>query len=717
MKQIQQNYRTGELAVAEVPAPRAGAGALLVATRVSLISSGTERQLIELAKASLAGKAMARPDLVRRVIRNARRDGLRPTLEKVFAKLDTPIPLGYSIAGEVLEVGRRVEGFRVGDRVACAGAGFANHAEINAIPKNLAVRAPEGVDDEDASFVTLGAIALQGVRQAQLTLGERVAVMGLGLIGLLTVQLLKASGCRVLGFDPDPARVELARKLGADAAVGQDFLEAVAGFTQGVGADAVIIAASTKSSEPLNQAAEACRMKGRIVVVGLVGMSMDREPFYKRELDLRLSMSYGPGRHDPAYELEGKDYPLPFVRWTQRRNMEAFLALVAEGRVTPKALVTHRFAIPDALDAYALMEKGAPHLAITLQYPPADEAGARRLALASAPQRRCDGNSVGFIGLGNYAKSVLLPAFSKIAGVRLAAVAAATGLSAAHSARKYGFEVAATDPEALIADAAIDTVVIATRHDTHADLAERALAAGKHLFVEKPLALTFDELDRVVTAAQGAPGVLTVGFNRRCAPLLVKAKAALEPRSGPLVMLYRVNAGAIPAESWIQRDEGGGRIVGEVCHFVDALTYLCGALPIEVQAIAAKDHEDAVSALIRFSDGSIGTIVYSSLGDPGAPKEYLEIFAAGRVARLDDFVRLDISRGGRTTTVKAAQDKGQKALVAAFVAATRGEGEPPISLAEIEAVSEATLAIEEALRTGATEATGARVAQNERQEA
>ena len=387
MKQVQQNYRSGELKVAEVPAPRAGEGSILVATRASLISSGTERQLIELARASLAGKAMARPDLVRRVIRTVQREGLKPTIDKVFAKLDTPIPLGYSLAGTVLEAGRRVTGFTVGDRVACAGAGIANHAEINAVPKNLAVRIPAGVADEEASFVTLGAIALQGVRQAQLTLGERVVVMGLGLIGLLTVQILRASGCRVLGFDPNGGRASLARTLGADVAISDGLGEAVAGWTGGHGADAVILTASTKSSEPLNQAAEISRMKGRIVVVGLIGMTIDREPFYKRELDLRLSLSYGPGRHDPAYEIEGHDYPMAYVRWTEQRNMAAFLDLVAEGRVTPRALITHRFEIAEAEQAYALMERGEPHLAMLLAYPEPSAASApvRRIARAALP--------------------------------------------------------------------------------------------------------------------------------------------------------------------------------------------------------------------------------------------------------------------------------------------------------------------------------------------
>lgn len=699
MKQIVQNYRTGTLKVADVPVPRAVTGGLLLATRVSLISAGTEKQLIDLARASLAGKAMARPDLVRRVIRNVQRDGLKPTFEKVFAKLDTPIPLGYSLAGTVIEIGRGVEGYAVGARIASAGAGLANHAEFNSVPKNLCVPIPDGVDDEEASFVTLGAIALQGVRQAAPTLGERIVVMGLGLIGLLTVQLLKANGCRVLGFDPNPARVALARELGADAAVSSDLAAATLGFTGGHGADAVIVTASTKSSEPLNQAAEISRLKGRIVVVGLVGMTIDREPFYKRELDLKLSMSYGPGRHDPAYEQGGHDYPLPYVRWTEQRNMEAFLALVAEGKVTPKKLVTHRFPIAEAEKAYALMETGEPYLAILLTYPEASEARiARSISRAPASAAPNRGEGVAFIGLGNYAKSVLLPAFQKAGGIKLTTVVTATGISAGHAGEKHGFATIATDPQVALADPATDITVIATRHDTHASLAADALSAGKHVFCEKPLAMDAESLGTVLAAADTAPGLLTVGFNRRFAPLLVEAKAALEPRSGPLVMLYRVNAGEVPRESWVQGHEGGGRIIGEICHFIDAMTFLCGSRPIEASAVAARGHEDAVSILLRFADGSSGTIVYSSLGDPAVAKEYVEVFARGCVVQLDDFRRLTVTRSGRARIIKKPQNKGQEALVAAFMAAARGKGAPPIPYADLEAVTATTFAIEDCLR-------------------
>ena len=707
VRQVQQNYRTGTLKVADVPAPGAGPGALLVATRVSLISSGTEKQLTDLARSSLAGKAMARPDLVRRVLRKVGRDGLRPTLDKVFAKLDTPIPLGYSAAGVVIETGRDVTGFAVGDRVACAGAAIANHAEINAVPRNLAVRIPDEVSDDDASFVTLGAIALQGLRQASPTLGETFVVIGLGLIGLLTVQLLKANGCRVIGFDPNRDRTALALALGADLAICEDLQVAVMSSTAGIGADGVIVTASAKSSEPVNTAAEVSRLKGRVVVVGLVGMSLDREAFYKRELDLRLSMSYGPGRHDPAYEIAGHDYPLPFVRWTENRNMAAFLGLVATGKVTPAKLVTHRFALAAATDAYAIMARAEPHLAMLLS---CDGVPAtldpRTIRQTASPPLKAAAR-VAFIGFGNYARGVLVPALNKAGDVTLATVVTVTGLSAAHAGEKHGFATVSTDVASALADSDIDAVFIVTRHDTHASLATTALAAGKHVFCEKPLAIDDAGLAQVCDAAEASSGQLLVGFNRRFAPLFVEARAALQPRVGPLVMLYRVNAGMISNDSWIVGREGGGRIIGEVCHFIDAMVFLSGAHPVEVAAQSARGHADAVSILIRFSDGSTGTIVYSSLGDPAVPKEHVEIFAAGCVVQIDDFRVLRITRGGRSQTRKGAQDKGQVDMMRAFLAAMRAGAPSPIPLADLRAVTETTFAIEDGLRTGAVIAIGA----------
>lgn len=693
MKQVEQNYRSGVLRLIEAPVPRSGRGRNLVATRVSLISAGTEKQIIDLARSSLAGKAMARPDLVRKTLQKIRNEGLLPTVQKVFAKLDTPIPLGYSLAGTVVEAGAEAGGYALGDRIACAGAAVANHAEYNAVPKNLSVRIPAGVCDEAASFVTLGAIALQGVRVTNPTLGERVVVMGLGLIGQLTVQLLKANGCRVLGFDPNPSRAKLALEMGADVAVSAALDEAVRGFTEGYGADAVIVTASSKSSTPPNQAAEISRMKGRVVMVGLTGMEIDREPFYKRELDLRLSMSYGPGRHDPAYEQEGRDYPLAYVRWTEQRNMQAFLELVAEGRVTPLKLVTHRFPIAEAETAYKLMDTDEPFLAILLTYPETPAPIARSIPVNPAASP-ATGRGTAFIGFGNYAKSVLVPALKKAGKERLTTVVTSTGLSAHDAAQREGFANAATDPQAVMDDPDTDCVFIATRHDSHASLAAAALRAGKHVFVEKPLALDHDQLADVVAAAEGAPGVLTVGFNRRFAPMMIAAKAAIATRSGPIAMHYRVNAGHVPGDSWLHGAQGGGRIVGEGCHFVDALSFLAGGPPVAVSAFTPEGIDDTVSAVLRFADGSTGTILYSSLGDSSLPKEYLEIFASGTVVRLDDFRKLHITTGGKTKTQSsAAQDKGQAGLVAAFYAAARAGAAPPIPLDELVAVSAATLDI------------------------
>jgi polar amino acid transport system substrate-binding protein len=705
MKAVEQSYRGGAPRVVEAPAPIAPAGGFLVATTASLISAGTEKQIIDLARASLAGKAIARPDLARRTLTKMRQEGVAPTLRKVFAKLDTPIPLGYSLAGRVVELGRDASGFAVGDRIACAGAGIANHAEYNAVPRNLCVRIPDGVTDEDASFVTLGAIALQGLRVAQPILGERFVVLGLGLIGQLTVQLLKANGCRVLGYDPNEARVQLARDLGADAAVSSNLIEAADAFTEGRGADGVIVTASTKSSAPLNQAAEISRLKGRVVLLGLTGATLDRDAFYKRELDLRLSMSYGPGRHDPSYEQDGQDYPFAYVRWTEQRNMAAFLELVATGAVTPGKLVTHRYPISDAENAYGVLDSDTPYLAIVLTYPEASGAPAR--LVETRKQATSSGDiGIGFIGFGNYARGVLAPAVQKAGGVRFTTIATATALSARNGADKFGFAAATTEAKAVLQDSATQAVFIATRHSSHAALATDALRAGKHVFLEKPAALNESELSALSAAAKASPGVLAVGFNRRYAPLLVQAKAALTPRTGPLVMSYRINAGKAPAGSWLFSAEGGGRVIGEVCHFIDAMTFLCGAPPTEASAIGARGHDDAVSVLLKFADGSTGAIVYSSLGEASAPKEHIEAFADGRVVQIDDFRKLTIYASGRRRVKTATQDKGQSALVAAFLNAARKGGESPTVLDDIEAVTRATFAIEVSLRTGAAQLVG-----------
>jgi predicted dehydrogenase/threonine dehydrogenase-like Zn-dependent dehydrogenase len=694
MRQIEQNYRSGRLRVIETATPLAGRRTNLVASRVSLISAGTEKQIIDLARSSIAKKAMDRPDLVRKTLRKVRQEGLASTAGKVFAKLNTPIPLGYSLAGRVVEAGVDAGGYAAGDRIACAGAGVANHADYNAVPKHLSAPIPRGVSDEDASFVTLGAIALQGLRVTEPTLGERVVVMGLGLIGLLTVQLLRANGCRVLGFDPNPARATLAQSLGAEVAISSGLEDAVSSFSGGAGADAVIITASTKSSGPINTAAEISRTKGRVVIVGLVGMELDREPFYKRELDLRLSMSYGPGRYDPRYEDEGYDYPLPYVRWTEQRNMEAFLQLIAVGAVTPQALVTHRFPVERAEEAYSLLDSDEDYLAVLLTYPE-NPVEAKRVVPVAGRRAAAAADDIGisFIGFGNYAQTGLLPAFRSGRGTALRAVVTRGGVSSHHAAESAGFALAATDPDAALEDERTDLVCIATRHDSHADLAVRALEAGKHVFVEKPLALDESDLDRLEQAASAAQGTLTVGFNRRFAPMLNELAGRARGR-GPLLMHYRINAGFIPAESWVHQSEGGGRIVGEGCHFVDALSALCGSEPVAVAAIRPQGIGDSVQAVLRFADGSTGTILYSSRGDPSVPKELIEIHGQGVVGRIEDFRELAITIDGKTERrTSRSQDKGQAAMAVRLLAAIRNAGEPPIPLKTLLAVSRATLAM------------------------
>jgi predicted dehydrogenase/threonine dehydrogenase-like Zn-dependent dehydrogenase len=703
MKQVTQHFRTGKLALQELPAPACRPGWLLVATRASLISAGTEKMLMDLASANLAGKAMARPDLVRQVVDKVRREGLATTLDRVWTKLDTPIPLGYSCAGRVLDVGPDVELSR-DDRVACAGAGWANHAEYNLVPKNLCVRIADGVDDEEASFVTLGAIALQGIRQAQPTLGERVVVLGLGLLGLLTVQLLKANGCRVFGFDPVPERTELARRLGADLAQHEGLAEGVRAFTGEHGADAVIITASTKSDGPVNVAAEIARFKARIVVVGFVGMNLNRDLYYRKELDLRLSMSYGPGRYDPRYEEQGQDYPVAYVRWTEQRNMQSFLELVRDGRVTPKVLISHRFTIHEADRAYALLASKEPYLGIVLTYPEDRAAAPVRLIRIKQPPARAQAAplGIGFIGAGNFARSVLLPQAARTAGLRFTGVASATGMSARHVADKYRFGYITTDYHQILDDPETDAVFIVTRHASHARIASDALRAGKAVFVEKPLACDLKQLTEVVDTMEATGGRLMVGFNRRFAPHVRQAKTSLENRGTPLVALYRVNAGSVPSDSWLVGEEGGGRIIGEVCHFVDTLQFLIGADPVSVHAIQVADQRDALSIQIKFADRSIATIVYSSLGDASFPKERIELFGANRVVVIDDFRAARFVTDGRHKRSRLTrQDKGTAGELEAFFQSLRTGGPMSIPLASPVLTTLTTFAIEASLRTAA----------------
>lgn len=710
MKQVIQNMRSGELRVEDVPAPAVRPGGLLVKVERSLISPGTERMVIELGKKSLLGKARERPDLVRKLLAKVQQEGIRATFRKAMVKLDTPIPLGYSCAGTVAAVGEGVVGWAPGDRVACAGQGYASHAEYVYVPKNLCVRIPEGVPSDGAAFVTLGAIAMQGVRVAEVSLGERVGVIGLGLLGQLTVQILKAAGCRVAGIDLDPAKVSLAREMGADFAISraEEGLEnRLMAWTGGRGLDRVLITAATKSSDPVSLAGELCRDKGVVTVVGAVGMEVPRRPFYDKELSLRLSRSYGPGRYDRQYEEKGIDYPFGYVRWTEQRNMESFLELVEAGRMKVEPLITHRYPVAKARSAYQEVTGSGSTLAVLLEY--SGQAEPRRrvdLKAASAPRR--DQIRIGLIGAGDFAKGVLVPALQDLSGVELRAVVTATGLSAAQTGRQVGAAYVATDYTEVISDPDIDAVVIATRHNLHAEIVIAALEAGKAVFVEKPLALNEDELRRVAAAAEPSGRTLMVGFNRRFAPIVQEIRKHICGR-GPLLMHYRVNAGALPQGHWTQDlQEGGGRILGEVCHFVDLLQYLAGSLPEEVFAAVAgapgSAANDNLALTLRFADGSVGQIVYASGGSPLLPKERLEISGGGRSAVLDDFhtgiVYLEsrqLKVGGRT------QDKGHRGEVAAWIAALKAGQPSPIALEHLLATTKATFAVERSLATGRLE--------------
>jgi predicted dehydrogenase len=702
MQQILQDLKQGETTVAQIPVPIVRAGHLLIRTRSSLVSAGTERMLLEFGQANFLEKARQQPDKVRQVLDKLRTDGIGPTMRAVRAKLDKPITLGYSNAGVVVELGAGVSRFEAGDRVVSNG----HHAEYVCVPENLCAAIPASVDDEAASFTAVTAIALQGIRLANPTLGECVVVTGLGLIGLVTAQLLRAQGCRVLGIDFDPERLAVARQFGAEVVnpgAGEDVLAAAHAFSRTRGVDAVIITASTKSNEPIRQAAGMCRKRGRIVLVGVTGLELSRADFYEKELSFQVSCSYGPGRYDPAYEEGGQDYPVGFVRWTEQRNFEAVLDLMASGQIDVAPLITHRFPLERAVDAYALLTSAEPSLGILLEYPaaragPVRPAEGRTVLLAPAAPAQANG-IIAFLGAGNYAGRVLMPAFRK-AGAQLHTVVSAGGVSAAHYGRKFGFSKASTDESEVLADPPIDTVVIATRHNVHARQVLAALQAGKHVFCEKPLCLTLDELAEIDAEISGRPSqLLMVGFNRRFAPQVVKMKALLETIAEPKSFIMLVNAGAIPSDHWTQdKAVGDGRIVGEGCHFIDLLRHLAGAPIVGHQVVALGRHpalqvtDDKVTITLEFADGSVGTVHYLANGDKGFPKERLEVFCGGKVLQLDNFRRL---RGwgwkGFGSLNFWRQDKGTQQCVNAFVDAVRKGAPPPISLHEIIEVSRVSI--------------------------
>ena len=705
MKQVLQSLRTGTIEVADVPRPSAGRGQVLIATSRTLISAGTERMLVEFGQANLLDKARLQPDKVRIVLDKVRTDGLLPTVASVRNKLDQPLALGYCAVGTVVEVGAGVHAFGVGDRVASNG----KHAEFVCLPETMCARVPENVPDDLASFTVPSAIALQGIRLVHPTLGEAVVVTGLGLIGLLTVQLLRAQGCRVLGLDFDPAKLELARRYGAetlDLSTNGDALAAAMVFSRGRGVDAVLITASTKSSEPIHQAALMCRQRGRIVLVGVAGLDLSRGDFYKKELTFQVSSSYGPGRYDPSYEERGHDYPVGFVRWTAQRNFEAVLDMLADCRLDPAPMISHRFPIADAAAAYELLSGASPSLGIVLSYPTAAlESVPRTVARTAAPTaangpRLLTGASpsVSFVGAGNYSCAVLIPAF-KAAGARLETVASSGGVSGLHASRRFGFARTTTDTDSLFADTATDIVVITTRHDSHALFVARALSAGKHVFVEKPLCLTLDELAEIETAvarsaASGAAPQLMVGFNRRFAPHVRRVHQLLRGVTEPKAFVMTVNAGAIPSDHWTQDPaSGGGRIVGEGCHFIDLLRFLAGSrITSHALATLPGAMPDTATLQLGFADGSIGTVHYLANGSKSFPKERLEVFAGGRVLQLDNFRKLTGFGWPHFSSMNLwRQDKGQRACAAAFVDSVRMRQPSPIPFSELAEVARVTI--------------------------
>jgi len=718
MKQVLQHIRTGEITVEDVPAPRVLPGCVLVRVAASIVSAGTERASAEFARKNLLQKAKSRPDLLREVISKVQRDGIFSAIQAVRSRLDQPQSPGYSSAGTVLEVGEGVTDLRPGDRVACAGAGIAVHAEIACVPRLLVAQIPSrGAQDQvsfdEAAFATLGAVALHGIRTAEAKLGETVAVIGLGLLGQLTVQLLKAAGCRVLGMDIAADRAELARQMGADgvATSATAFRDLCA---QSSGVDSILIAAETSSSDPVNLAGAIARDRAIVVAVGTVGIEIDRKAYYEKELDFRISRSYGPGRYDTAYEQKGRDYPIGYVRWTETRNMEAFLQLVAERKMNVVPLITHRFPVERAQSAYDLITRRTPDpfLGVVLQYAdtgaPAHKLELVRNVLASAA-RPGGAVSVGLFGAGVFAGNTLIPAMKHSSATALVSVCTATGAHAQHAAKKFGFRSCATEESQLLCDPAINTVVIATRHHLHARQVLKAISAGKGVFCEKPLCLGEDELRAIVRRYLKLPDrpALMVGFNRRFAPMTQMLKSFLKPISEPLALHYRVNAGYLPPDHWVSdREQGGGRILGEVCHFVDLLSFLAASPIAEVDARSLGDSGrysgDNVLVSLRFANGSEGRISYLANGDRSFSKERLEVFGGGTSAVLEDFRRLEMVRNGRSEIIRSRwhQDKGHQAEWTAFVDHIQGRSEAPIQFEEIVSTTLATLRVHESASTG-----------------
>ena len=709
MKQVIQNFKSGELYVDEVPLPSISEGMVLVENKFSLISAGTERGTVKVGKANLLGKAKQRPDLVAQVLQNVRKEGLKATLDKVKTKLDSLKALGYSTSGEVMASMDTRNLFQPGDRVACAGQDFASHSEMVSIPQNLVAKIPDNVSFEDASYTTLGAIALQGVRQADPKLGDNVCVIGLGLLGQITSQLLKANGCNVFGIDLSERLVHLAKEISADEAMlrnNLNLLASITDFTNGYGFDSVIITAAAPSNDPIELSAEIARKKGKVIVVGAVKMDIPRDPhFYRKELDLRLSCSYGPGRYDVNYEDNGQDYPYAYVRWTEQRNMEAFLKLISNGAVNLKPLTSHIFDITEAEKAYDIVlgKVQEPSIGILLKYPNSDKTKlSTNIVLDTKPINKIN---VGFIGAGSFAQSYLIP-HVKASEASLDTVVTSKGITSKNVAQKFGFNTSSSAAKDILENKSINTVFIATPHNSHAKYVIEALKNDKNVFVEKPLAMNEEELEQVETAYKESQNHLLVGFNRRFADVSKTIKASFEGQTEPVFVNIRVNAGFIPKEHWTQNPEiGGGRIIGEMCHFIDLMQYFTNSEPVKVYAECINTTnektkaDDNISIVVKFKNGSVGNLIYLANGDKSLPKELIEVFGGGIVGRIHDFRYGEIYCKNKSTKIKSPS-KGHKQEVAAFIDALSNEKASPISFNSIRLTTLTTFKIIDSLNSG-----------------
>jgi predicted dehydrogenase/threonine dehydrogenase-like Zn-dependent dehydrogenase len=707
MKQLIQNFKTGELYVDEVPFPSLEEGYVLVANRFSLISAGTEKTTVSTGKASLIGKAKKRPDLVKQVIANYKKEGFKATLEKIKTKLDSLKALGYSTSGVVMASMDTNNFFKPGDRVACAGLDYATHSEVVCVPQNLVVKIPDGVDFDEACFSTLGSIALQGIRQANPTLGENVCVIGLGLLGQITCQLLKANGCRVFGIDVSSAMVDLAVKTNAAVAMVRNddsLYTATENFTRGYGFDKVIITAGAASNDPVELAGQLSRKKGTVVVVGAVKMDIPRDPdYYRKELEVKMSCSYGPGRYDPSYEEDGIDYPYGYVRWTEQRNMQAFLDQASSGAINLKPLITHVFDIENAVEAYDIIlgKKKEMFVGILLKY--SEDTVLQQKKIFPVNGSSVNRPVIGFIGAGSFAQSYLIP--NVISFGEASTVVTRTGINAKNVAGKFKFKKFSTDPADILHDSGINTVFIATQHDTHAEYVLKAIENNKNIFVEKPLAVNDEELDAIISAYNNFKGLLLVGFNRRFSDIAITAKNEFTTIGEPLLMNFRVNGGFIPKDHWIQGKAGAGRIIGEVCHFIDFMQFFAGADPVKVfaESVSSQNSKitdaDNIAITVKFNNGTVGNLLYSANGDKGLPKERFEIFGGNKVFIIDDFRNGTLYKNNKVKTFKNT-GKGHKQEIESFFSSLNNGTALPVTFESMCYTTRTTFRILDSIVTG-----------------